>query len=180
MAGMIVMLMLAQAQPVATLTATQAQLLAAHNGERVALKQPPLIWDEALAKRADGWAITLARTGKFDHDSQKTDGENLWMGTRGAYNPAEMVGGWIAEKKDYKPGRFPDVSRTGQWADVGHYTQLIWGRTTAVGCAIRANAENEFLVCRYSPPGNWIGEFATPNQPIRARATPRSGRTRTK
>jgi uncharacterized protein YkwD len=163
--GVIALLMLAPALPAAAPTAIETQLLAAHNAERIALKQPPLVWDAALAKRADGWAVTLARTGSFEHDTQKSDGENLWMGTRGAYTPAEMVGGWIAEKKDYKPGRFPDVSRTGQWADVGHYTQLIWGRTTAVGCAIRANATDEYLVCRYSPPGNWIGEFATDSQP---------------
>lgn len=180
MSGMIAMLILAQAAPVPALTATEAQLLSAHNIERTALKQPPLVWDAALAKRADIWATTLARTGKFDHDTQNGNGENLWMGTRRAYTPFDMVGSWIAEKKDYKPGRFPDVSRTGRWADVGHYTQLIWGRTTAVGCAVRANAEDEFLVCRYSPPGNWIGEFATGPQPIRARSMPKTKPARAK
>jgi uncharacterized protein YkwD len=177
---MMALFVIAQATQSVTLTRIETQLLAAHNIERAALKQPPLVWDAALAKRADSWAITLARTGKFGHDIQKGDGENLWMGTRAAYSPSEMVGAWIAEKKDYKPGRFPDVSRTGRWADVGHYTQLIWGRTTSVGCAIRANAEDEFLVCRYNPPGNWIGEFATPSQPIRSRKTPYLPRARTK
>jgi hypothetical protein len=83
-----------------------------------------------------------------------------------------MVDGWIEERKDYVPGRFPDVSRTGQWGDVGHYTQLIWSKTTSVGCAIATGADDDVLVCRYSPPGNFVGEFVVPT-PIRNRVRSR-------
>ena len=48
-----------------------------------------------------------------------------------------MVGSWIDEKRAFRPGVFPNVSRTGNWDDVAHYTQLIWKGTTRVGCAIQ-------------------------------------------
>jgi hypothetical protein len=65
---------------------------------------------------------------------------------------------WIDEKSHYKPGIFPDNSRTGDLEDVGHYTQLMWRDTGRVGCAKSDNGENEVLVCRYAAAGNVIGE----------------------
>jgi hypothetical protein len=85
-------------------------------------------------------------------------GENLWLGTESHFSPEEMVGTWIEEKSHFKPGIFPDNSRTGDLDDVGHYTQLMWRGTERVGCAIRANGEYDILVCRYSAAGNVIGE----------------------
>ena len=41
------------------------------------------------------------------------------MGTRGAFTAEEMVGDWIAEKKMFRAGVFPNVSATGNWEDVG-------------------------------------------------------------
>jgi hypothetical protein len=69
-----------------------------------------------------------------------------------------MVEGWIEEKRHFRPGRFPDNSRTGDFADVGHYTQLMWRATDRVGCALAAGAEEEVLVCRYRTAGNVVGE----------------------
>jgi hypothetical protein len=65
-----------------------------------------------------------------------------------------MVGLWIAEKGHFKPGVFPDNSRTGDVRDVSHYTQVIWARTNEVGCAIASNMREDILVCRYKQPGN--------------------------
>ncbi len=64
----------------------------------------------------------------------------------------------MAERDKFRAGTFPQVSRTGNWADVGHYTQLIWPRTQEVGCAVAKGAVNDVLVCRYSPAGNIVGE----------------------
>lgn len=136
-----------------------ARLLAAHNRERDAVGAPPLAWDPELAAGAKAWADRLASTGRFEH-SQTQDGENLWAGTPGAWSPEEMVGLWIAEKRDYRPGIFPAVSRSGDLRNVGHYTQVIWRDTRRVGCALAPGGREDVLVCRYAKGGNVIGERA--------------------
>ena len=75
----------------------------------------------------------MAMTGRFAHSDRAArpgTGENLWMGTHGAFSVEAMVGGWSSEKRFFAPGIFPNVSRTGDWEDVGHYTQMIWPQTT--------------------------------------------------
>jgi hypothetical protein len=49
------------------------------------------------------------------------------------------------------------VSRTGNWSDVGHYTQIVWPASQRVGCATASNRANDYLVCRYLPAGNIVG-----------------------
>lgn len=140
-------------------------ILSEHNAERTRVGSGPLVWSDRLARDAALWAKTLARTNSFEHapEGKEPQGENLWMGTQGAYAPQEMVKLWVDEKSLYQPRRFPDVSTNGVWTDVGHYTQLIWSNTKEVGCALASNSESDFLVCRYAPPGNWMGEFAVPS-----------------
>lgn len=139
------------------------RVLAAHNRERVAMGVPALGWDPRLAASAKAWADTIARTGWSDHSPAhpsdvSAPGENLWAGTADAYSPEEMVGLWIEEKADFKPGTFPFISRSENLEAVGHYTQLIWRRTGRVGCAKSSNGKEDFLVCRYALPGNVIGK----------------------
>ncbi|HEV2568968.1 CAP family protein [Sphingomonas sp.] len=139
------------------------RILASHNRERTTLGVRPLQWDDRLAAQAQAWADHLARTGKFEHSPANpfdgaTAGENLWTGTKGAYSPEEMVGYWIDEKADFKPGVFPAVSRSGDLQAVGHYTQLIWRQTTRIGCGIASTSADDILVCRYMVSGNVIGE----------------------
>lgn len=142
----------------------QVRVLDLHNKARAEVGSPPLVWNAALARDAQGWADVLAKRGTLDHAERIEEGENLWLGTRGAYTFEEMVGSWVEEKTFYKPGRFPDVVVRGDWSEVGHYTQLIWADTREVGCAIASNAADDFLVCRYNPGGNVIGEW-----PVRGR-----------
>lgn len=92
--------------------AAQSTILDAHNRERARLGEAPLAWNDALARGAADWARHLAGLGRLEHSAGR-DGENLWMGTAGGYRTEEMVAGWIDEKKDFVPGKFPDVSRTG-------------------------------------------------------------------
>lgn len=144
------------------LTSLDDRLLAAHNRERSGAGIEALRWDPALAAEAAAWGERLAESGEFEHDPDTDDedpqGENLWAGTKGAYAPEEMVEGWIEEKRHFRPGRFPDNSATGDFADVGHYTQLMWRSTDRVGCALARGAEEEVLVCRYRTAGNVVGE----------------------
>jgi uncharacterized protein YkwD len=135
-------------------------ILAAHNGLRQSQGLSDLAWDPALAADAAVYAAQLAQTRNFDHaaDLQKvSQGENLWMGTKSAYSYAEMLASWSDEGADFIKGPFPEVSKTGSWHDVGHYTQMIWGETRQVGCAIASNNDDDFLVCRYFPAGNVYG-----------------------
>ncbi|MBB5685424.1 CAP domain-containing protein [Sphingobium boeckii] len=138
-------------------------ILGAHNRERASIDLPAMHWDAALTVEAQKWADHMAATGQFEHyEEVSTDpdaqGENLWMGTKGAFGVETMVSHWIEEKKDFVPGVFPQNSRTGDMEDVGHYTQIVWRATGRVGCAIAEDGEDEFLVCRYAEGGNVIGE----------------------
>jgi hypothetical protein len=147
--------------PAATL-ATQfpTRILAAHNVERARMSMPPLAWDDALGVGAATYAQQMAFTGTFQHSNRQARrgiGENLWMGTHGAFSIEAMVGGWAAEKRYFLPGIFPNNSRTGNWEDVGHYTQMIWPTTTRVGCAIASTRRIDYLVCRYATAGNMDG-----------------------
>jgi hypothetical protein len=143
-------------------SAVSARLLAMHNIERARMRAAPLQWDPQLAAAAAAYGPTLARLGRLQHSPRAIrpgQRENLWMGSRGAYSPEQMVGSWIDEKRAFRPGVFPNVSATGNWEDVAHYTQLISKTTTRVGCAIQRAGRWDFLICRYSPPGNIDGRY---------------------
>jgi len=136
-------------------------VLDAHNRERAALGLPLLRWNGDLARAAGQRASALARGARFSHmlDHSRTGpGENLWAGTRGYYAPQAMVQRWADEKRNFRPGVFPDNSRTGNVADVGHYTQMVWRTTRDIGCARAASASEDILVCFYTQPGNFLGE----------------------
>jgi hypothetical protein len=111
------------------------------------------------AADAARWAAHLSSLPALEHDnSLDIDGENLWRGSKNAYTPEDMVELWIDEKAAFKNGVFPDVSTSGQWEDVGHYTQVVWRKTAEVGCALDEAGEDEVLVCRYMEGGNFEGE----------------------
>ena len=139
----------------------RSAMINAHNQARQQYGVAPLAWDEGLARDAAIYADRLARMNRFEHDPQNgrrpKQGENLWMGTRGAYSYREMIDLLVAERRFYRPGRFPAVSRTGDWSHVGHYTQIVWPTSQRVGCATASNRSNEYLVCRYLPAGNIVG-----------------------
>lgn len=137
-----------------------ARIIAAHNAERARAGVPPLVWDNALGSAAAAYAQQMAMTGAFQHSDRsqrRGTGENLWMGTHGAFSVEAMVGGWASEKRFFAPGTFPNVSRSGNWEDVGHYTQMIWPTTTRVGCALASTPRIDYLVCRYATAGNIDG-----------------------
>ena len=136
------------------------RLLAVHNRERAAAGVPPLRWDAGLAAGAQAYAAELGRTGRLVHSARQTRqgaGENLWRGTAGAFSAEHMADDWARERRMFRPGVFPNVSTTGNWADVAHYTQMIWRTTERVGCGLHRSAQWDYLVCRYAPAGNVDG-----------------------
>ena len=135
------------------------ELLNAHNSYRSQVGVAPLTWSDRLASHAKAWASHLAATSTFKHSGAKGEGENLWMGTSGRFSYRQMVGSWGDEKQHFVYGTFPNVSKTGNWADVGHYTQIVWRDTTTVGCAVVKGKDGmDRLVCRYTPQGNFRGQ----------------------
>lgn len=142
----------------------QDTMLRAHNRARASVNVPPLTWDDRLAGSARAYAEEMARTGRFAHADQPhgplREGENLWTGTRGAYGYDEMIGHWVAERRDFVDRPTPAFSRTGRWEDVAHYTQIVWRDTQRIGCATASTATDDYLVCRYSPAGNVVGQRA--------------------
>jgi len=138
-----------------------ARLLSAHNRARAEKGLAPLQWSATLAAAAEPWARTVAGDGKLRHsdkESRPGQGENIWMGTAAFYDLEHMMARFVDEKRDFRPGVFPDVSATGKWQDVAHYTQIVWPETREVGCALVTAKKRDALVCRYTPPGNVFGQ----------------------
>lgn len=136
------------------------EILQAHNRYRSAVGVPPLVWSANLARSAQRWADALSANLQFKHDTgNHTQGENIFMGTAGMFSLTEMVDAWGSERRYFHNGTFPDVSTTGNWFDVGHYSQMVWRTTTSVGCGGATGSDGYYrFVCRYGPHGNMIGE----------------------
>lgn len=128
------------------------EMLAAHNQWRSRVGVPPLRWSPQLTSYAQEWANYLASTGQFNHRPQRQYGENLFWGSGRRWSPTEVVNNWGSEVRDY------DYASNRCRNVCGHYTQVVWARTTEVGCAVGRSGNQEVWVCNYNPPGNYIGQ----------------------
>ena len=148
----------------------QRAVLNAQNAARARFGVQPMTWSGELAAEAMGHARYMATTGVYGHDQtpgrRKKQGENLWRGQKGVFSYDVMIGTMVAEERVFRPGTFPNVSTTGEWHDVAHYTQIVWPTTTHVGCAVASSATTDYLVCRYSPTGNKDGLFMAASQQL--------------
>uniref|UniRef100_A0A4W3JDD7 Cysteine rich secretory protein LCCL domain containing 2 n=1 Tax=Callorhinchus milii TaxID=7868 RepID=A0A4W3JDD7_CALMI len=128
-------------------------------------------WDKDLERSAESWANECM----WEHGPSqllKSIGQNLAVHWGRYRSPAFHVQAWYDEVKDYT---YPYPHECNPWCPekcsgpmCTHYTQLVWATTNRVGCAVnvcrRMNVWGEiwenavYLVCNYSPKGNWIGE----------------------
>ncbi len=137
-----------------------------HNEVRAAVEEPanypgtwqplpPVTWSEEVAASAQEWADHLrdAEDCNLVHASGSGYGENL-AGGWGDLSPAVAVALWAEEKADYTYSpQYEFVSAS------GHYTQIVWRDSLEIGCASASCGGNQsVVVCRYSPPGNVIGQ----------------------
>ncbi|KAJ8305544.1 hypothetical protein KUTeg_016089 [Tegillarca granosa] len=124
-----------------------------------------LNWDWGLQGAAARWAQTC----RFEHQYSGRYGENLaFEASTGRLNPRRvMINGmrnWFNEKRLYRYGR-------GSCGAACHYTQMVWARSDRIGCAMshcnviidpqsgRTYSNAMYLVCFYTPQGNFIGQF---------------------
>ena len=132
--------------------AVAQEIVAAHNAVRSKVGVSPLVWSDDMAKVAQEWANTLVAKGAFEHRTDHRYGENLLEASGFEPTPAQVVSAWAEEAKDYQ------YSANSCSGVCGHYTQVVWRDTKAVGCAVGRDAAREIWVCNYAPYGNVVGE----------------------
>jgi len=151
--------LLAAAPATAQITADQepppmSGMLAAHNAARREAGVPALNWTATLAASAGRWADTLrGQECRMRHSSGGNVGENLAWASGQRLSPAQVVGMWMSERRDFDAAR--NTCAPGKVC--GHYTQVVWRDTTQVGCAMARCGNSEVWVCQYAPPGNFVG-----------------------
>ncbi|WP_432721359.1 CAP domain-containing protein [Jeongeupia wiesaeckerbachi] len=157
--------------PTPTLSPFALDMLEQHNRVRRAENAglADLNWSADLAAFAQDWANQSAsnnqclnlvhRSGSNRNLNGQVTGENLSaFGSSSPYSgfqdtPAGVVGRWAAERADWN---FSSAQcRAG--AVCGHYTQIVWRDTTAVGCGQARCSQSEVWVCNYLPAGNISG-----------------------
>ncbi|XP_010468081.1 PREDICTED: pathogenesis-related protein 1-like, partial [Camelina sativa] len=132
------------------------EFLQAHNMARESAGVPPLQWNKGLARYADKWAKQRQPDCNMIH-SNGPYGENLfWYRRRRTWSMERVVTKWFEERFNYDTKT--NTCASGQ--KCGHYTQMVWRTTTAVGCArVKCNNRRGYLVvCEYDPRGNYEGE----------------------
>jgi hypothetical protein len=127
---------------------------------------PPLgglTWDATIAAGAQAWSDAC----NFVHSGAAGLGENLDASAGTTPSPTASVANWESESTAYTYAAIGDP--VNNFSAVGHYTQLVWANTTLVGCGVTHCTVNspfgagfpvwDYTVCRYSPPGNFSGQF---------------------
>ena len=161
--------------PDGVLTESDKQkLLDTHNDQRsetalgqtgsqpMATNMIKLVYDDDIAATAKAWADRC----EFEHDFDSNFGENLYVTGSTADdrdNIEQLVSGiqgWFEEHEDFTYSS--NSCESGKAC--GHYTQNVWADTQKVGCGYAECPEATFglpyeilLVCRYDPPGNFVG-----------------------
>lgn len=132
----------------------QQQFLRPHNILRAKLRLPPLKWSNSLASYASRWARTRRGDCNLIH-SGGPYGENLFWGSGKGWRPQDAVVAWASEKKYYDRRTYRCMAN----GDCLHYTQLVWKKSSRIGCAINyCKSGDTFIICNYDPPGNIAGQ----------------------
>lgn len=141
-------------------------MLSVHNTARSAVGVAPLQWSNALAAEAQQWADQLAGENcqlRYDPSPQRreTTGQNLYRSTGStAYegykrSAADAAARWLREGQSYDHGSHQ--CKSGLGSQCGAYLQVIWDRTTALGCGRARCASGEVWACHYAPRGGQEG-----------------------
>lgn len=145
-------------------TADEAHALVGfHDQVRAEAGTGPLSWSSEIAAFAQSRADEIAKSRRLAHlpPGRNPYGENLALGGGGGgFGVLDACKGWHAEKAKMPAGAKVLTSALFR-SGVGHYTQMVWGETTRIGCGVVRYEEDGqtmvVVVCCYDPPGNRIG-----------------------
>merc|ERR1719282_1192578 len=152
----------------------QDRVLLAHNVHRANHSAADLTYSNELAAVAQ----EIASSCVYAHDStvESTTGNGVYGQNIAAGLTADEVTDVITnlwynnEVNAYAP-YYGQANPGGNFADYGHFTQVVWQGTTVVGCAtqdcsagglanVGPNVPPYFTVCNYYEAGNYGGEYA--------------------
>uniref|UniRef100_A0A673AXJ5 Cysteine-rich secretory protein LCCL domain containing 1b n=1 Tax=Sphaeramia orbicularis TaxID=375764 RepID=A0A673AXJ5_9TELE len=129
-----------------------------------------MVWDYDLERSAEHWAHTC----RWEHGPSHMltqIGQNLGAHWGRDRPPTFHVQAWYDEVRYYSFPYSQECNPHCPFRCSGpvctHYTQLVWATSNRIGCAINVCynmnvwgmiwAKAVYLVCNYSPPGNWWG-----------------------
>jgi len=114
-------------------------------------------WDEDLASQAQEWVNYLASIGRLDHGGADGAGQNLFMTGEIDADPNRVciaaTDVWYSEVDKY------DYNNPGFTMETGHFTQLVWRKSTRVGYAVASGPYGTFVAAHYVAPGNYLDDF---------------------
>ncbi|KAH7052528.1 CAP domain-containing protein [Linnemannia elongata] len=135
----------------------QVTVITAMNTNRAKYGAKPVLWSASLVPGVTQYA----RMCKLAHsDARARYGETLHAVGKPNVGIAEAINSWMAEASKY------NYHAPGFSAATGDFTQIVWKSTTQVVC-VQAQCgactifsqPATFTVCRYTPPGNFPGQF---------------------
>lgn len=157
----------------------QEDILHGHNVVRHRAGLDGVEWSTGLEKLAANRVMQLVNGGCYiKHSSTEYRwyvagfeyvGENLYKVVNMEPTGVDIADAWYAEIDDYTYGQVGHRCVKEKCADrksppcvVGHFTQMMWERTTHIGCA-RAQCTNQpketfIAICHYGPGGNIGGQ----------------------
>uniref|UniRef100_A0A674C797 Cysteine-rich secretory protein LCCL domain containing 1b n=1 Tax=Salmo trutta TaxID=8032 RepID=A0A674C797_SALTR len=129
-----------------------------------------MVWDTELERSAEHWTHTCL----WEHGPQHMltqIGQNLGAHWGRDRPPTFHVQAWYDEVRDYSYPYPQECNPHCPFRCSGpvctHYTQMVWATSSHIGCAINVCynmnvwgmiwTKAVYLVCNYSPPGNWWG-----------------------
>jgi len=120
-----------------------------------------LTWDPELARIAQRWADQC----QFGHDIERgvsrfTVGQNVHEQSAFNDDPVDFkraIDGWYNEVSAFDNSDADDYAFN---PGTGHYTQIVWGETSKIGCGAsiyrRGQFFKKFVVCNYGKGGNLL------------------------
>lgn len=135
-----------------------------HNKARSEVGVEPLVWSATLSNFAQQWADHLVANNncKLEHRPDSGEwkqryGENIAMQPPQGHSAKDASAQWYDEIDKFQNVVLNDHN----WFDAGHYSQMIWRKTKAVGMgAAKCSNGYYIVVANYDPAGNFMGEKA--------------------